>query len=189
MTLTWTIDKDIKQLVRYFREGIKIGKGKSKPQLITELVISKILYYGYALVIPLIFLPISWWAVVLLYLLMHFIAGFSLAVIFQTAHVMPENEYPMPDDKGIIENNWAIHQMMTTSNYATGNKLLSWLVGSLNFQVEHHLFPTICHVHYPKLSAIVKSTAEEYQLPYHVQPSFMAAIKEHYKMLKSLGGA
>ena len=189
MTLTWSIDKDIKQLTKYFREGINISKGKSKPQLITELVISKILYYGYALVIPLIFLPISWWAVVLLYLLMHFIAGFSLAVIFQTAHVMPENEYPMPDDKGIIENNWAIHQMMTTSNYATGNKLLSWLVGSLNFQVEHHLFPTICHVHYPKLSAIVKSTAEEYQLPYHVQPSFMAAIKEHYKMLKSLGGA
>ncbi len=187
MTLTWSIDKDIKQLTRYFKEGVKISKEKSNRQLVIELVISKILYYGYALVIPIIFIPIAWWAVVLLYLMMHFIAGFSLAVIFQTAHVMPENVYPLPDEEGNIENNWAIHQMLTTSNYATKNKVLSWFVGSLNFQVEHHLFPTICHVHYPKLSAIVKKTAEEYNLPYHVQPTFIAAIREHYKMMKSLG--
>jgi len=187
MTLTWSIDKDIKQLYRYFKDGIQISKDKSKGVLVTELVISKILFYGYALVIPLIFLPVPWWSVLLLYFLMHFIAGFSLAVIFQTAHVMPENDYPMPDQAGNIENNWAIHQLHTTSNYAPKNKVLSWFVGSLNFQVEHHLFPTICHVHYPKIASIVKSTAEEYNIPYHVQPSFGAAIKEHYKMMRRLG--
>lgn len=188
MTLTWSIDKDIKQLFGYFKEGIVLSKDKSRRQLVVELFVSKIIFYAYALALPIIFLPIAWWAVVLLYLLMHFIAGFSLAVIFQTAHVMPANEYPLPDVNGNIENNWAIHQLHTTSNYASKNKILSWLVGSLNFQVEHHLFPTICHVHYPKLATIVRRTAEEYNLPYHVQPTFGRAIREHYKMLKKLGG-
>lgn len=187
MTLTWSIDKDFKQVFRYFKEGVEIVKGKSKAWILTDLIISKVLYYVYILVIPLIFLPIAWWAVLLFYFLMHFITGFSLAIIFQTAHVMPDTKYPLPDADGNLENHWAIHQLLTTSNYAPKNKVLSWLVGSLNFQVEHHLFPTICHVHYPKISSIVESTAKEYNLPYNVQPTFGAAIREHYKMMKSLG--
>lgn len=187
MTLTWTIDKDFKQVIRYFREGVEVVKGRSHTYIFTQLVITKILYYLYILVIPILVLPIAWWAVVLLYIFMHFIAGFSLAVIFQTAHVMPTSKYPLPDDKGNIENNWAIHQMLTTSDYAQNNRILTWFVGSLNFQVEHHLFPTICHVHYKKLSEIVRQTAKEYNLPYYVQPTFASALKEHYKMMKSLG--
>jgi linoleoyl-CoA desaturase len=187
MTLTWSINKDFKQLIGYLREGVIQSKEMTAKRLITELVISKILFYGYILVIPLIFLPVAWWAVVLLYLLMHFISGFSLAVIFQTAHVMPTSEYPMPDDDGNMENNWAIHQLLTTTNYAPKNRILSWLVGALNFQVEHHLFPTISHVHYHKISTVVQQTASEYNIPYNVQPTFFKAIREHYKMLKQLG--
>jgi linoleoyl-CoA desaturase len=187
MTLTWSINKDFKQIFRYFRDGIEFTKGKSKAQIITEVIFGKILYYSYILVLPIIILPIAWWAVILLYLGMHFIAGFSLAIIFQTAHVMPDTKYPLPNDEGKVENNWAIHQLQTTSNYATKNKVLSWFVGSLNFQVEHHLFPTVCHVHYRKLSAIVQSTAAEFNMPYNVQPTFSAAIKDHHKMLKALG--
>jgi len=187
MTITWSIDKDWKQIFRYFKEGVDFQPGKSKTQIIAEVVFSKILYYGYIFVLPIILLPIAWWAIVLLYLGMHFIAGFSLAIIFQTAHVMPDTKYPLPNEEGKIEKSWAIHQLMTTSNYATKNRMLSWFVGSLNFQVEHHLFPTICHIHYRKLSAIVQRIASEYNLPYNVQPTFGAAIKEHYKMLRILG--
>jgi linoleoyl-CoA desaturase len=187
MTLTWSINKDFKQLFGYLKEGIVLNSKMSKKRLITELVVSKILFYGYILVIPLIFLPIAWWAVVLLYLMMHFISGFTLSVIFQTAHVMPESEYPMPDDSGNIDNNWAIHQLMTTNNYAPGNRILSWFVGGLNYQVEHHLFPTICHVHYRKISGIVQETAKEYNIPYHVHPTFINALSAHYQMLKKLG--
>jgi linoleoyl-CoA desaturase len=187
MTLTWSINKDFKQLFGYLKEGIVLDRKMSKRRLITELVVSKILFYGYILVIPLIFLPIAWWAIVLLYLLMHFISGFTLSVIFQTAHVMPESEYPLPDDSGNIENNWAIHQLRTTNNYAPGNRILSWFVGGLNYQVEHHLFPTICHVHYRKIAGIVQDTAREYNIPYHVHPTFFNALSEHYKMLKKLG--
>jgi linoleoyl-CoA desaturase len=187
MTLTWSIDKDFKQLSGYLKEGIVVNNNMSKRRLFTELIISKLVFYGYLLVIPIIFLPIPWWNVVLLYLLMHFISGFTLSVIFQTAHVMPDSEYPLPDDTGNIDNNWAIHQMLTTNNYAPGSRIFSWLIGGLNYQVEHHLFPNICHVHYRNISPIVQRTAAEYNIPYHVQPTFFHALKDHYKMLRSLG--
>ena len=118
---------------------------------------------------------------------MHFVAGFILAIVFQPAHVIPSSEFPLPDQSGNMDNNWAVHQLLTTANFAPKNKLLSWYVGGLNFQIEHHLFPNICHVHYKKLSEIVKKTAEEFNVPYHVQPTFRSAILEHGKLLKDFG--
>ncbi len=186
MTISWTITKDFKQLAGYLKEGVRLN-GKNKTQIITELILSKVIYYTYMLVIPILFVPIAWWMIVLFYVVMHFIAGFSLAVIFQTAHVMPTSAFPEPAEDGSIENHWAIHQLMTTTNYAPNNRVLSWLIGALNYQVEHHLFPAICHVHYRKISPIVKETAREFNLPYFEQPNFPKAIHEHYKMLKTLG--
>ena len=98
-------------------------------------------------------------------------------------------EFPLPVENGSMENNWAVHQMKTTSDFAPGNKLITWLVGGLNYQVEHHLFPNISHVHYPKISKFVKETAEKYKVPYNVQPGFIKAVWEHGKMLKQLGRA
>jgi linoleoyl-CoA desaturase len=118
---------------------------------------------------------------------MHFIAGFILTCIFQTAHVMPTSEYPLPDANGQLENSWAIHQLKTTTNYAPKSVFFSWFVGGLNFQVEHHLFPNICHVHYKRISGIVKETAQEYNLPYYYRDSFMSALWQHTKMLRTLG--
>jgi linoleoyl-CoA desaturase len=114
-------------------------------------------------------------------------SGLILAVIFQTAHVVPATEYPQPDKNGTMENNWAIHQLMTTSDFAPKNRLLSWLIGGLNYQVEHHLFPNISHVHYRKISHFVQNLAEKYNLPYHVQPTFIRAVGSHARMLKALG--
>jgi linoleoyl-CoA desaturase len=103
------------------------------------------------------------------------------------AHSVIETSYPLPNEKGEIENDWAIHQLNTTMNFARGNRLLSWYVGGLNFQVEHHLFPNICHIHYNKLAPIVKQTCEEYGIPYLDSPSFFEALKSHVKMLKKFG--
>ncbi|HKJ41495.1 MAG TPA: acyl-CoA desaturase [Sunxiuqinia sp.] len=189
MTVTWTFDKDFKQLFRYRKEGIVLDRKRSFNSLLTELIVSKVFYYLYILIIPMLVLPISWWMVLVLYLWMHFISGFILTVIFQTAHVMPTSEYPKPDPDGQVENNWAIHQILTTSDYAPKNRLFSWFIGGLNYQVEHHLFPAICHIHYRKISEVVKETAEKYNLPYHVQDTFLKALINHQKMLKTLGRA
>ena len=118
---------------------------------------------------------------------MHFTSGLVLSIIFQTAHVVPTSDYPLPDNNNELSNNWAIHQLHTTCDFASGSKLFSWLIGGLNYQVVHHLFPNISHVHYRNLAKIVKRTTEKYQLPYHVNRTFLGAVYQHALMLKSLG--
>jgi linoleoyl-CoA desaturase len=86
-----------------------------------------------------------------------------------------------------MENSFAIHQMRTTSNFANGSTFFSWCIGGLNYQIEHHLFPNICHVHYKHISKIVKSTAEEFQVPYNHHVTFFDALKSHFKQLNNLG--
>ena len=117
------------------------------------------------------------------------LCGLFLACVFQPAHVVPETDYPVPDEQGNMENHWAIHQLLTTTNFAPSSKIFSWFVGGLNYQIEHHLFPNVCHVHYRKLSEIVKKTAKEFSLPYYTQPSFLKALIQHGRMLYKLGRA
>ena len=118
---------------------------------------------------------------------MHYIAGFILAIIFQPAHVIEGTEYPMPDADGNLENNWAIHQLHTTTNFGHRHKIFSWYVGGLNYQVEHHLFPNICHVHYREIAKIVEATTKEFGLPYKSKDTFMKAMAAHARLLKELG--
>jgi linoleoyl-CoA desaturase len=119
--------------------------------------------------------------------LMHVMAGLGLACIFQPAHVVETSDYSPPNDERKMEHSWAVHQVMNTANFAPNNKLVCWFIGGLNFQIEHHLFPHICHVHYPKLSRIVASVAAEHNIPYNVMPTFRSALYAHGKMLKRLG--
>ncbi len=189
MTIMWITTKDFQQLFRYKKMGLTKTENMNFGKLFMELLVTKVLYYVYVMAIPLIFTSILWWQLALLVLLMHLIAGFTLAAIFQPAHVIPETEFPLPDKDLTIDNNWAIHQLETTSNFAPKSTVLYWLIGGLNYQVEHHLFPNICHVHYKKISKIVKATAEEFNLPYHSEPTFFSALRSHGKMLRKLGVA
>lgn len=187
LTLVWVLVKDFVRLVRYHKDGLV---KKQKANIVTEwaiLLASKLFYAFYIFVLPMWLLPLAWWQVAIGFLSMHYLGGFILAIIFQPAHVIEGTEYPMPDGKGKMENSWAVHQLLTTTNFANDNRLLNWYVGGLNFQVEHHLFPNICHVHYRKLSPIVRQTAQEFGLPYKSQPTFLGAIKGHARLLKQLG--
>ncbi len=186
MTLFWVTAKDFRSLYKYKKLGLSINYGKTS-KLLIELIAWKKLYYGYILVLPLIFLPVPWWQVILGFLSLHFVCGIILSSIFQLAHVMPDMEYPEIDKTGSLENNWAIHQILTTANYSPKSNILSWFIGGLNFQIEHHLFPNICHVHYKSISKIVKKTAMEFNLPYKSEPTFVMALWNHVKMLKWLG--
>ena len=187
MTFTWVMDKDFSQLNRYRKEGLLKLQNKSYPRLLTELIFSKILYYAYILAVPIIVLPVAWWWVLIMFFIMHFVGGFTLTVIFQSAHVVPTSAYPLPDKEGNLQDSWAIHQMKTTADFSPDSRIFSWCIGGLNYQIEHHLFPNICHVHYRKLSRIVREAAKEFGVPYHVQPSFISAVYSHGKMLKQLG--
>ena len=187
MTFSWITVKDFRQLIKYHRMGLTKAQKKSLGRMLIELILGKVVYYGYALVLPMVVLPVSWGYVLLGFFIMHFLAGLLLASVFQPAHVMPTTEYPLPNDEGKMENNWAIHQLLTTTNFAPGSRIFSWFVGGLNYQIEHHLFPNVCHVHYKQLSRIVQQTAKEYGLPYHTQKTFLGAIYQHATMLRNLG--
>lgn len=187
LTFVWIVFKDYSRILRYANEGMV---EKLKTNLYKEwaiLLFSKAVYLFYMIAIPIYVLPIAWWWILIGFFVMHFVSGFILAIIFQPAHVVDGTEYPQPDENGKLDSSWAVHQLRTTTNFAQQSRIFSWYVGGLNLQVEHHLFPNICHVHYRKIAHIVKSTAEEFGLPYKSYDTFGQAIVGHAKLLKELG--
>ena len=187
MTILWSTVKDFKALKKYRDMDLLKTQNTTYAKSLTALIIFKLAYFAIFLVLPLQFSASSTLAVVLNFALMHFICGFILAIIFQPAHVIPSSNYPMPDNSGNIEADWAVSQLYNTANFAPKARLFSWYVGGLNYQVEHHLFPNICHVHYKNISKIVSETAKEFNLPYYSQKTFLKALQLHTKMLYNLG--
>lgn len=188
MTLSWTVIKDFLDVTRYKKMGIyKQLKTNHKKEL-SLIIGTRILYYLYMIVVPIILMEISWGQLIIGFLMVHFVAGLTLALIFQLAHVMEDADFPLPDEN-TLPNQWAVHQLNTTLNFANKNRPLSWFIGGLNFQVEHHLFPHVSHVHYRKIAPIVKKTAEEFNLPYNSIDSFYQALASHVRMIYQLGRA
>lgn len=128
--------------------------------------------------------------VLLYYAVTAAVLGIVLSVVFQMAHCVEEADFPMPQvDTGRIETAWAVHQVQTTVDFARNNRILTWLIGGLNFQIEHHLFPQICHVHYPALSGVVEQTCRDFGIRYVAQPSFAAGVASHFRWLRRMGAA
>ncbi len=187
ITIMWSITKDFNQLKRYEEMGMLKTKQTSYKKEIGKLILAKVFYYTFALIVPLIFVNASWWIILLAYISMHLVCGVIISTVFQCAHVVPEMKFPLPDSSGNMEEDWAVHQLQTTANFARNNRILSWFVGGLNHQIEHHLFPHICHIHYKDISKIVKETANEFNVTYMEIPSFRKAISLHTQELKMLG--
>jgi len=185
-TLSWITTKDFVRIKRYRNLGFLDKKNEYKKALLS-MTAWKLFYYSYALALPMIMVPFSWWIILLAFISMHMVTGLLVSIIFQIAHIMPVNEFPLPDDQGLIDDNWYGHQFATTSNFSPKSNLLFWLIGGLNYQIEHHVLPDVCHVHYKELTQIVSETAREYGMPYHVKKSLVHAIWDHTKMLRLLG--
>jgi len=186
LTFNWAITTDFLQMKRYLKRNLSYGEFKKPVIHWTTLIITKIIYFSIWIVTPII-MGIVWWKVVLGFLVMHYTAGVILSVVFQLAHVVEDISYPEPNDNGEMENTWAIHQLFTTANFAPKNWLVNYYTGGLNHQVEHHLFPNISHIHYNKISKIVKETAREFELPYMEFKTMREAVASHFKHLKELG--
>lgn len=184
-SLSWVFIKDYVWFFGGKTEGL-VKKKYPKNEII-RLFGYKMIYYTLFLVIPIITIPLPWYYLLLGFLLLHIVEGLTLALIFQLAHIVEGTDFPVPDQNGTIENSWAVHQMYTTADFARKNPVANFLFGGLNFQIEHHLFPKICHTHYKNLAPIVKATAKEYNLPYIEHPTFIGAIRSHIKVLKRLG--
>jgi len=186
LTLYWFTAKDFLQIIRFKKKDLIKTQRKTLRKALVEITINKIWYIGLTIVLPLVVVGVSWWVTIIGFIIMHFICGLLLSLIFQAAHVLEETDYFNPDEEGNIESSWAILQLRTTANFSKKSKLFSWYIGGLNYQIEHHLFPNICHIHYPSISSIVENTAKKYDLPYYNHATFIGALKSHTRRLKQL---
>jgi linoleoyl-CoA desaturase len=146
---------------------------------------TKVFFLGVYIIIPIAIVGFKMWLVG--FLITHVAMGFMLAIVFQLAHVVENVHFEEAYEDKQIQENWATFQVLTTANFARKNKIVNWYVGGLNFQIEHHLFPRISHIHYPKISTIVKQTCAEFNIPYNDFPSMTSAVISHFKMMKEFG--
>lgn len=146
----------------------------------------KSVFFFLAFVLPMLFH--AWWLVLVFYFVACWCQGLVMSVVFQLAHIVEEADFPQPDSAtGRVPNQWAVHQVETTVDFARGNRLLSWYVGGLNFQIEHHLFPGICHVHYPQLARIVERACRKQRVRYNAHRTLFSSIRSHYLFLQQMG--
>ncbi len=185
--IAWVLFQDFE---KYF-SGKMGSKAERKTMPLREHLIfwaTKTCYAGVYFIIP--FLMVGWLPALMGWLIAGITCGFCLAVVFQLAHVVEATQFPVADeDSGKIEQEWMVHQLSTTANFATGSRLVSWLLGGLNFQVEHHLFPRISHVHYPAINKLVKATCQEFGVTYLEHPTMGHAFVSHLRHIYRLGRA
>ena len=165
LTLKWAIVSDFVRLSRYQKNNLSYLNSKSHSIQWVGLFISKIIYFSIWIFLPIFVFNIIWWKLLIGFFVMHYTASLILSLVFQLAHVIDEADMPIPDFKtGNMKNSWVVHQLKTTVNFSTNNRVINWFTGGLNHQIEHHIFPHISHIHYSKISGIVKKTAREFNL-------------------------
>ncbi len=184
MTLAM-LANDFTRLRKYSGMGLIQSQNKSLWAEFFKMILRKIVYLAVIIGLPLWLSSFNIWQVLFGFFIMHWVASIILSVVFQMAHVVEGAN--QEDSDTDIETDWHVHQLRTTSDFARDNRLLSWYVGGLNFQIEHHLFPGICHIHYKQLALIVEKTAGDYNMPYNLKPGFRVALRSHIRRLKELG--
>jgi len=181
----WVTVKDFK----WFFVEKNIGNQKNIRHPLKEyivLIIGKTFYYSVGLIIPMILLSHSSLYILFCWLFMHILPGLTFALMFQVTHVYEGTTYPLPDDNGNIDNNYALHVLETTADFCRDSKFGTWLMGGINIHVIHHLFPKICHVHYAAITRILKQTCDDHGIEYQENKKFLVALRKHYQMLKVL---
>jgi linoleoyl-CoA desaturase len=184
-TLDWVFAKDYRWLSHRTFGNRRIHA--HPVSALIALFAGKAFYYTYMLVIPLLVLKTPWYAVLAGFTIMHLFLGFMLALIFQPNHFNEWAAFPVAQEDGAIANDFVRHIFDTTLDYAGAHPIITWFLGGLNLHVIHHMFPRICHVHYPALTRILKSTAEEFGLHYREAPSIRGAFVDHLRWLRTLG--
>ena len=187
LAVKWHLFDDFHHVATGRIGGHKIPRPKGKDLFV--FVAGKAIFFSIAFVIPMMLHPV--WAVLLTYALAAIVSGIVMAVTFQLAHCVETAQFPVPvtgvDGNQRMETDWALHQVLTTVDFARQNKFWCWLLGGLNFQVEHHLFSKICHIHYPELSKVVEEVCNEFGIRYNSFKSFGAGVRSHYRWLVEMG--
>jgi linoleoyl-CoA desaturase len=182
-SLLWVYLTDF---IKYFSRKIVVTEMKLTAWDHVVFWTSKLLYVFFYAALPIYF--VGFWPWLIGYLAVNMTMGLTLGLVFQLAHVVEKTGFEQTGDHDtVLDEEWAVHEIRTTANFAPGNRMITWFVGGLNYQVEHHLFPRISHVHYPAISRIVRNECRKFNLPYHSYRKMTEAIASHYRTMKALG--
>jgi linoleoyl-CoA desaturase len=186
MTMHWQLYDDFESVAKGRVRAHRLAR-PVRAHLV-QFIAGKSVFLALAFGVPLLMHSVG--AVLAFYALTAMVIGFTLSVTFQLAHCVEEAGFAAPAPlTGRIDNAWAVHQVESTVDFARRNRALAWFLGGLNFQIEHHLFPRVCHVHYPALAPLVEQTCREYGLRYSENPSVWAGVASHYRWLRRMGTA
>ena len=186
-TIWWMFGND---MIKYFKGEVN-ERAMPKMGTYEHLLfwVTKITYALVYIAVPVYVL--GWFWGIMSFVVLHIALGILLSVVFQLAHAVEHCHFDdleaIEPDQTKMPNEWAVHQMMTTSNFSTQSAFAKWFTGGLNFQVEHHLFPQISHVHYPKINEILRRVANKYGVEYKEYPKFGQAVASHVRWMKSMG--
>jgi len=178
---------EIGVLLQYNKSGLTEEQNVNPTTQLVKLIVIKLVYFAVIIGLPLIFTGFAFWQILIGFVALHVTAGMIMSTVFQMAHVVEGTEQVLADKNHEIQNDWLVHQLHTTSDFGRKNGLFSWYIGGLDYQIEHHIFQHICHVHYPAIAAIIKETAEEYGFVYNLKPNVFKALGSHFRRLKELG--
>lgn len=183
MVLRWQTAGDVAALRRgsIGKSALRLPRGWD----LAGLVLGKAVFVSWALVVPLLVYP--WWLALGGYAVFSMVMGLVTATTFQLAHCVEEAEFTAPEELAGTRRLWAVHEVETTVDFCPRNRFLTWTLGGLNFQIEHHLFPRVPHTHYPRIAEIVKRNCERHGVRYSCQPTLRAALRSHYRHLRTLG--
>ncbi len=185
MAMKWHLYDDFR-LALNGRMGEHVAPSPRHRQLVV-FAAGKLVFFTLAFGLPLLLHPLS--VVAAVYVLTGSVLGLVLGAVFQLAHCVEFADFPLARSPGRIENAWAVHQVETTVDFARDSSAASWLLGGLNFQIEHHLFPRVCHVNYRSIAPVVEQTCADFGIRYSRYPTVLAALRSHYRWLRQMGAA
>ena len=177
---------DIGVLRKHNRKGVTNEQSSNPTLEFVKLAITKLIYLSIILGVPVWLTQFNFWQILLGFAIMQMTAGIIMTTVFQMAHVVEGTYQPLPDKNNIIHTEWLVHQLRATSNFGRKNGLLSWYIGGLDYQIEHHMFTNICHVHYPAIAPIVEATAKEFGFKYNLKANIFQALLSNFRRLKEL---
>ena len=184
MAVKWHVLDDFMNVITGRIGAHKVPRPKGRD--LAVFLGGKAVFLALAFGIPLLFH--ATWVVLLFYGVAALVVGMVLSIVFQLAHCVEDAEFPLPrEGSGSMENAWAIHQIESTVDFARGSRLATWFLGGLNFQIEHHLFPRICHINYPAISNLVEETCREFGVRFTAHRSLLAGLASHYRWLRRMG--
>lgn len=183
--LAWVFYEDFE---KYFSGKVSAINERKRLSFKEHIIFwfTKLMFVTVYMIIPII--VVGWLSWLIGFLVITFTCGLAISIVFQLAHVIEGTEFHVVnsgEEKGKQE--WALHQIGSTANFATSSKCLHWLLGGLNFQIEHHLFPRVSHIHYPAISQLVKEACRESNIAYHEYTSMFKAVVSHIVLLRRLG--